>query len=59
MDKERPAFQKSPYYWAGFVHIGGDQVLDLDAKKSLLWIWIGVGVGFLLAIGILRYVVFK
>ena len=49
-------FQKSPYYWAGFVHIGGDNTLALDRPNNAYLIYLlGIGLGILLILGTRKF----
>jgi CHAT domain-containing protein len=43
--------QKSPYYWAGFVYVGGDSRLALHPAPGTRWWWWASG-GLLLLVGI-------
>ena len=41
-DKTIPSRFKTPYYWAGFVYVGVDEVVELALKKTSIW-WILAG----------------
>jgi hypothetical protein len=32
-----PSFQKSPYYWAGFVYYGNEGVVELEKGGGVPW----------------------
>lgn len=55
-DSNIPAFQKSPYYWAGLVYIGDDAALEWQACRSTSW-WLygGIGMVFLALWGWWKY----
>ena len=48
-DDDIPAFQKSPYYWAGLVYIGDDAAVSWQPCNAISW-WVYGGIGALLLV---------
>ena len=56
-DDDIPAFQKSPYYWAGLVYVGDNAHLEWQACPSTYswWLYGGIGLVLLALFGWWRY----